>query len=130
MSWKARLAIIGFIIFTAVPIIEIALLIEVGKHIGTLWTIAFVIGTGILGGVLLGVEGYGVFRRMKDELSTGRVPQDQIIDGVLVVVGALLLVTPGVLTDATGILFMFPPTRYLVRSGVKRWIRKYILVNV
>ena len=130
MSWKARLAVLGFIIFTAVPIIEIALLIEVGKHIGTLWTIAFVVGTGLLGGVLLGVEGYGVFRRMKEEIKAGHVPQDQIIDGVLVAVGALLLITPGVLTDATGILFMFPPTRFLVRTGVKRWIRKYILVNL
>lgn len=130
MSWKARLAVIGFIIFTGLPILEIALLVEVGKRIGTLWTVALVLGTGILGGVLLGIEGYGVFRRMKSEIGAGRVPQDQIIDGVLVVIGALLLITPGVITDATGILLMFPPTRFLARTGIKTWIRKYILVNL
>ena len=130
MSWKARLAVLGFVIFSALPVIEIALLIEVGKRIGTLWTVVLVIGTGLLGGVLLGVEGVGVFRRLKAEVAAGRVPGDQIIDGVLVVVGSLLLITPGVLTDATGILLMFPPTRYLVRTGIKRWIRKYVLVNL
>lgn len=129
MSWKARLAIIGFVIFTALPVVEITLLVEIGRRIGTLWTIALVVGTGILGGVLLSVEGYGVFRRMREEIGAGRVPQDQIIDGVLVVVGALLLITPGVITDTTGILLMLPPTRYLARTGVKRWIRKYIFVN-
>ncbi len=130
MSWKMRLGIAGFIVFTALPIIEVALLIELGRHIGTWWTVAFVIGTGLLGGALLGVEGYGVFRRMREEIKATRIPQDSIIDGVLVVVGALLLISPGVLTDVTGILLMFPPTRYLARTGVKRWIRKYILVNL
>ena len=130
VSWKARLAVIGFFVFTALPIIEIALLVEVGKRIGTLWTIALVLGTGLLGGVLLGVEGVGVLKRLKAEVAAGKVPEDQIIDGVLIVVGSLLLITPGVLTDATGILLMFPPTRFLVRAGIKRWIRKYVLVNL
>ncbi|MGE5579305.1 MAG: FxsA family protein [Bacillota bacterium] len=130
MSWKMRLGVIGFVIFTLLPVVEIALLVEMGKRIGTWWTVAFVIGTGLLGGALLGVEGYGVFRRMKEEIKASRVPKDSIIDGVLVVVGSLLLISPGVLTDATGIIFMFPPTRYLVRQGVKRWISKYILLNI
>lgn len=130
MSWKARLATLGFIAFTALPIVEIALLVEIGKRIGTWWTIGIVVATGLLGGLLLAVEGYGVFRRMKDEIKAGRVPEDQIIDGVLVVVGALLLITPGVLTDVTGVLFMFPLSRFVVRAGIKRWIRKYVLVNL
>lgn len=130
MSWKMRLGTIGFIIFTLLPVIEIALLVELGKRIGTWWTVAFVIGTGLLGGVLLGIEGYGVFRRMQEEIKASRIPQDSIIDGVLVVVGSLLLISPGVLTDVTGVIFMFPPTRYLVRQGVKRWISKYILLNI
>lgn len=115
--------------FTALPIVEIALLVEIGKRIGTWWTVFFVIITGVLGGVLLGLEGYGVVRKLQSEVKSGRVPEDQIIDGVLVVLGALLLVSPGVLTDITGILLMFPPTRFLARSGVKRWIRKYIQIS-
>lgn len=129
MSWKARLGVIGFLCFTALPVVEIALLVEMGKRIGTWWTILFVILTGVLGGVLLGVEGYGVIRRLQNEVKGGRIPQDQVIDGVLVFVGGLLLISPGVLTDVTGLVFMFPPTRFLVRSGIKKWIAKYILVN-
>lgn len=130
MPWKVRLGIIGFFVFTALPIIEIALLIEMGKRVGTWWTVAFVIGTGLLGGALLGVEGYGVVRRLQEEVKASQIPKDSIIDGVLVVVGSLLLISPGVLTDVTGILLMFPPTRYLARVGIKRWIGKYILINI
>lgn len=130
MSWKMRLGVIGFIIFTLLPIVEIALLVEMGRRVGTWWTVAFVIGTGLLGGALLGIEGYGVFRRMKEEIQASMVPKDSIIDGVLVVVGSLLLISPGVLTDVTGIILLFPPTRYFVRQGVKRWISKYILLNI
>jgi len=125
-----RLGVIGFIIFTLLPIVEIALLVEMGRRVGTWWTVAFVIGTGLLGGALLGIEGYGVFRRMKEEIQASMVPKDSIIDGVLVVVGSLLLISPGVLTDVTGIILLFPPTRYFVRQGVKRWISKYILLNI
>ena len=130
MSWKMRLGVIGFIIFTLLPIVEIALLVEMGRRVGTWSTVAFVIGTGLLGGALLGIEGYGVFRRMKEEIQASMVPKDSIIDGVLVVVGSLLLISPGVLTDVTGIILLFPPTRYFVRQGVKRWISKYILLNI
>ncbi len=130
MSWKMRLGVIGFIIFTLLPIVEIALLVEMGRRVGTWWTVAFVIGTGLLGGALLGIEGYGVFRRMKEEIQASMVPKDSIIDGVLVVVGSLLLISPGVLTDVTVIILLFPPTRFFVRLGVKRWISKYILLNI
>ena len=129
MGWKARLGVIGFLAFTALPIVEIALLVEVGKRIGTWWTVAFVIGTGLLGGALLGLEGYGVVRRLQSDIKSGKVPEDPIIDGVLVLVGALLLISPGVLTDATGVILMFPPSRFLVRAGIKRWIRKFITIN-
>ena len=127
---KARLGVLGFLAFTALPVIEIALLVEMGKRIGTWWTVFFVIGTGLLGGALLGLEGYGVVRNLQSEVRSGKIPEDPIIDGVLVVIGALLLISPGVLTDATGIILMFPPSRFLVRSGVKRWIRKFIMINL
>src|SRR5690554_4706504 len=104
MSFRVRLGVLGFLAFAALPIAEIVLLVEVGKRIGTWWTIVVVIGTGILGGTLLAIEGYGVVRRLQHEVRHARIPEDQIIDGVLVVIGALLLITPGVITDATGIL--------------------------
>ncbi|MGI6662902.1 MAG: FxsA family protein [Bacillota bacterium] len=130
MRWRGRLGLLGFLAFTVFPIVEIALLVELGKRIGTWWTIAFVLGTGILGGVLLALEGYGVVRRLQADLSSGKIPQDPIIDGVLVVIGSILLISPGVLTDVTGMILLFPPTRFLVRSGVKRWIGRFITINL
>lgn len=130
MGWKGRLGVLGFLAFTALPVIEIAILVEVGKRIGTWWTIAFVIGTGILGGALLAFEGYGVVRRLQSDIRNGKIPEDPIIDGVLVVIGALLLISPGVLTDATGVILMLRPSRFLVRIGVKRWIGKFITINL
>jgi len=127
---KTRLIIAGMVAFSVLPLIELVLLIEVGRRIGTLWTIGIVIGTGILGGVLLGVEGHGVLRRVRHEIGQARIPQDQIIDGAIIVVGALLLITPGIITDILGILFMFAPTRFFVRMLVKRWIRRYVLINL
>ncbi len=130
MIWRTRWGLLGLILFTGFPVLEIALLVSVGRRIGTWWTVALVVGTGLLGGGLLVFEGYGVIQRMKREISKGKIPQDQIIDGVLVVVGALMLITPGVITDTFGILLMLPPTRFLARTGVKRWIAKYIQINL
>lgn len=130
MPFKLRFLLCGVILFTVMPIVELALLIEVGKSIGTLWTIFIVIATALLGVVLLGVEGVAVIRRLKDEIGEGRVPQDAIIDGVLVAIGALLLITPGLITDLTGILLLLPPSRYLARSAIKKWIRRYIVIDL
>lgn len=124
------MAIAGAVAFTVLPIVEIALLVEVGRRVGTLWTVALVIGTGLLGGILLALEGYGVVRKLKSEVAVGRIPQDQIIDGALIVMGALMLLTPGLITDTAGILLLFPPTRALVRAGIKRWIGRYIQINL
>ncbi len=129
MDRRVPWGVLAFLAFTLFPIAEIALLVEIGRRIGTWWTVALVIGTGLLGGALLALEGSGVIRSMKQEISKGRIPQDQIIDGVLVAVGALMLITPGIITDTMGILLMVPPTRYLARVGVRRLISKYIILN-
>ncbi len=129
MRWKTRLGILGFIFLTVIPILEIALLVEIGRRVGTWWAVGIVVGTAISGAVLLAAEGYGVIKRAQRDISAGRIPQDPIIDGVLVVVGALLLITPGVITDVTGILIMLAPTRFLLRSAIKGWIRKLITIG-
>lgn len=129
MRWKTRLGILGFIFLTVIPILEIALLVEIGRRVGTWWAVGIVVGTAISGAVLLAAEGYGVIKRAQRDISAGRIPQNPIIDGVHVVVGALLLITPGVITDVTGILIMLAPTRFLLRSAIKGWIRKLITIG-
>ncbi len=127
---RGRWTVLGVILIVALPLVEIALLVEVGKRIGTWWTIGIVIGTGILGGTLLTAQGYGVFRKAKQEVNEGRIPKNQIIDGLLVVIGAVFLITPGLLTDAIGLILLFPLTRVPVRNAVKRWIQQYIYIDI
>ncbi|HHY11902.1 MAG TPA: FxsA family protein [Firmicutes bacterium] len=127
---RSRWTVVGVVLVMVVPVLELALLIEVGKRIGTWWTLAIVVGTGVLGGTLLAAEGYGVFRKAKKEVNEGRIPKNQIIDGLLVVIGAVLLVTPGLITDTVGLILLFPLTRLPVRSAVKRWIQQYIYIDI
>lgn len=110
------MAVALFILFIVVPIAELAVIIAVGDAIGVLPTILLLIGSGILGAALAKREGVSVWRRFKDALSRGKVPSDEIVDGFLVLLGAALLLTPGFITDALGLVLLFPPTR----KGFKR----------
>lgn len=111
-------------LFTVVPLVELALLIKVGQLIGVLNTVALVVLTGLLGATLARVQGFGVLRRIQDELAAGQLPGDSLFDGVLILAGALLLLTPGILTDALGFALLLPPSRNLVKRFLKRYFQK------
>lgn len=114
----------------AVPILELILLIEVGKKAGTWWVLALIVGTGVLGGALVTTQGYGVFKKAEKEINLGRIPKNQLIDAVLILVGGVLLVTPGLITDTIGLMLLFPLTRLPIRTALKRWIQQYIYINI
>ena len=103
------------ILFIAVPIAELAVIIQVGGAIGVWWTIALLIADSILGSLLMRSQGRAVWRRFNETLSSGRPPAREVADGVLVIFGGALLLTPGFITDVFGILFLLPPTRALIR---------------
>ncbi len=117
---------IGFLIllFTVIPIIELALLIKIGQIWGLKNTLALVILTGVFGAILLKVQGINVLRRISNELSQGILPSDALFDGFFIFCGGLLLITPGVITDLLGLLMLFPITRKLLKYWVRRKIRK------
>lgn len=100
-----------FLLFTIVPAVELFLLLQLGAWIGPLSTFLIVVTTGMVGAWLAKREGYGVLTELRDELQQGIPPGSRIAEGVLVFIGATLLVTPGVLTDLTGFAFIFPVTR-------------------
>jgi UPF0716 protein FxsA len=104
-----------FIVFIVVPIAELYVIIQVGQAIGALPTVAILIADSILGSILLKVQGRAAWRRFNAAVSEGRVPTREVLDGVLVVFGGALLLTPGFISDAFGILFLLPPTRALIR---------------
>jgi UPF0716 protein FxsA len=108
------------LIFIVVPIAELALLIQVGQLIGVWWTIALLFADAIIGSMLLRSQTRSAWRRFNEALGAGRVPHKEVVDGVLVIFGGVLLLTPGFITDIFGLLFLFPPTRVLLRGLLVR----------
>ena len=114
------------ILFIVVPIIELALLIEIGQNIGVWPTLTLVILTGIAGAWLARLQGFMVLRTLQTELSQGILPAESILDGFLVLAGALLLLTPGILTDALGFALLIPLSRNVIKQYLKKWLKSKI----
>jgi UPF0716 protein FxsA len=108
------------ILFIAVPIAELAVIIQVGQAIGVWWTIAILVADSILGSLLMRSQGRAVWRRFNATLQAGRAPAREVADGVLVIFGGALLLTPGFITDILGLILLIPPTRALVRGILAR----------
>lgn len=111
-------------LFTAVPLIELALLIKIGQVWGLRNTLLLVILTGLFGAILLKVQGISVLRRINNDLSQGIIPSEALFDGLFIFCGGLLLITPGILTDILGLLMLFPLTRNIFKYWIERKIRK------
>jgi UPF0716 protein FxsA len=108
------------LLFVLLPALELGLLISVGRRIGTLETVGVIVATGVVGASLARSQGLQVLARLQDELGAGRLPAEPLVDGLIILVAAALLVTPGVLTDAFGLLCLVPAFRRVV----KRWLRR------
>jgi UPF0716 protein FxsA len=108
------------VLFIVVPIAELALLIQVGSWIGFWPTIALLVLDAVLGSMLMRSQGRLAWRRFNEAIAEGRAPAREALDGVLVIFGGALLLTPGFITDIFGFLFLFPPTRVLVRRLLVR----------
>lgn len=118
-----------FLALVAVPIIEIALFIEIGGLIGILPTLATVIVTAALGAILLRAQGGGLLRRAHESMARGAVPVAEVVHGVFLLAAGLLLLTPGFFTDAIGFALMIPPVRLAVGRFVLRRIRARMVVH-
>jgi UPF0716 protein FxsA len=108
------------LLLIVVPIAEIALIIQVGEWIGVWWTIALLLADALLGSLLLRTQGRAVWRRFSVAVGEGRIPHREVLDGVLVIFGGALMLAPGFITDVFGALFLFPPTRALMRRLLVR----------
>jgi len=108
-----------FLAFTLIPLIELALLIKLGQYFGALPTIFLVIITGGLGVFLARNQGVMVLKNIQFELQQGVVPGNSLIDGLLVLVGSIFLVTPGLITDMAGFSLLLPFSRNYLREYLK-----------
>ena len=111
-----------FLAFTIIPIIEIYLLIEIGSMFGTLTAVTLVILTGFLGAFLARMQGLQTFYSIQKSILEGRMPSNELLDAVLIVIAGLVLLTPGFLTDSAGFLLLIPVTR----NSIKYWLRSQI----
>ena len=109
--WLAILAIA----FIVVPLLEIYVLIQVGHVIGVWWTILLLVADSILGGWLIRREGSRAWRALRAALDEGRMPHRELTDGVLIVLGGALMLSPGFVTDVLGIVLILPFTRPVFR---------------
>ncbi len=115
----------GFIIllaFIAIPLIEIAVFIEVGGYIGLWWTLAVVVGTALAGTHMLRRQGLATLRRAQENMAQGRMPLREVFDGLCLLIAGALLLTPGFVTDLAGALLLMPPVRLLLGQLVARHI--------
>ena len=111
-----------FLAFTLIPVGEIYLLISVGTKIGAINTVILVIATGFTGAYLAKIQGMQTLYRVQTSLQQGIMPKEDLMDALIIFIAGIVLLTPGFLTDTTGILLLIPGTRNLF----KRFIRKKI----
>jgi UPF0716 protein FxsA len=113
------------LLFIVVPLVELYVIIQVGQEIGALWTIALLVAASLLGARLLAWQGRAAWRNFRAAMAAGRVPHREVLDGFMVLLGGALLLSPGFITDAFGLLLLIPPTRALIRRAGARLIRRY-----
>ena len=115
-----------FLLFTAVPVIELYILIKIGSFFGIGFTLIIVLGTGFFGAYLTKREGYRVLFQIQKEMSQGNLPASELVDAVLVFVAGIVLLTPGLITDIIGLILLFPITRSFIRKFLMKKIQKHL----
>lgn len=113
-----------FLLFLLVPIVELMLLLRVGEALGPLPTFALIVVTALTGSWLARREGASAFRAVKRKMASGAMPNDELTDGLIILVAGVLLLTPGVLTDLVGILGLLPPSRALMRKQIQKRLKE------
>lgn len=106
------------------PIIEIAVIVQVGQEIGVWWTVGLLLFESALGAWLVKREGSRAWRALNDGFSSGRMPTGELADATLVLIGGTLLLTPGFVTDLFGFFFVLPFTRPIARRALQAYMAR------
>ncbi len=103
-----------FFLFLVIPLIEITILIEIGKVVGAVYTFALVIGTAALGAALLRNQGLSTLAKVQNNMNQGNLPATELIEGLMLLIAGALLLTPGFFTDVFGFLVLIPALRHRI----------------
>lgn len=112
------------LLFTITPIVELLLLLELSKITSVWSTIGLVLVTGIVGAYLAKSQGRLIITKIRMEMNEGRMPGEQLLNGLCVLVGGALLLTPGIITDIVGFTLVIPGTREIFKSVMKKVLSK------
>lgn len=113
-------------VFISVPLLELYVLLQIGRWLGALPTIALVIVTAICGSVLMRSEGLLTLQRIQLSLQQGQMPTEELLDGLLILLGGLCLLTPGFCTDLFGLSLLLPWSRPLLKSALRRLLERHL----
>ncbi|MFT3927282.1 MAG: FxsA family protein [Myxococcales bacterium] len=115
-----------FLAFTLIPFVELWLLIRIGKVIGAAPTLGFVVAMGLLGAYLAKQQGRRVVDEWRIAFAEGRVPEEGVLGGLLILVGGLFLITPGVITDFFGLFMLLPFTRKHLATALRTYLERQV----
>lgn len=117
------------VLFTVLPVLELALLIKIGRLIDVGPTIGLVVVTGVVGAALARHQGLRTLRRIQEDLAHGQMPATELVNGLMILVAGAVLITPGVITDAVGFALLIPPIRSLLRKRVVSYFKKRAVIT-
>jgi len=123
-----RWIILIIALFIGLPLLELYLLFKLAGATSVWVALGIVIVTGVVGGSFAKHEGAQVLRDVFASIARGELPVDALLDGALVLVGGVMLITPGLITDAVGLLFVIPATRRCIRNFIKQRLRRKFAV--
>jgi len=116
-------------LFILIPLIELYFLLEISQFIGVFTTVMVIVFTGAAGVSIAKRQGYQVVNNIRSTLNAGKMPTDDLISALLILIGGVTLLTPGFLTDITGFLLILPGSRDLIAALVKKYFLKYVKEN-
>jgi len=116
------LAFVLFTVFIVVPVLELAVIVEVSRHLGLGNTLALLIVVSLAGAWVVRHQGVATLRRIRAALDAGRLPTPDLVDGAAILLAGAFLLTPGFITDALGLLLLLGPTRGLIRRLLRRFL--------
>lgn len=114
------------LLFIILPTIELIILLKIGGMVGLANTVFLIVGTGLAGSILYRSQSRVNLLKINENIQRGIIPDKEMVDRLLIMLGAVLLMTPGIITDTAGFLLLLPFTRPAVRKGIKRWLRKKV----
>ena len=115
------------VLFLVLPFAELYVILQISHVMGITSTLALLFAVSIVGAWLVKQQGLDVFRRARARMDEGRMPGRELVDGVLILFAGVLLLTPGFITDAVGLLLLLPPVRAGIRVLALRFLSKRVV---